>query len=145
MSLRNVETVRAAHQAFNRRDFDAVVNSMTEDVSYRDQARDVTYNGRAGFREFMQGWVTTFSNASASGATYIDAGDTVVAEFTGTGVNDGPLGPMPATGRSVKFAICEVFRFNGEGKIVSGAIYYDQMSIMTQLGHVQAAPKTMSA
>ena len=67
MSSRNVETLRAAHQAFNRRDFDTVVNNMTEDATYQDRARNVSFRGRAGFREFMQGWATAFSNSAVTG------------------------------------------------------------------------------
>ena len=37
-----------------------------------------------------------------------DAGDTVVAEFTGRGVNDGPLGPLPASGKQMNHPFCEI-------------------------------------
>ena len=137
MASRNAETFRALHQAFNRRDFDSVVGAMAEDVVYHDRARDVSFNGRNGFREFIQGWATGFSNAEVSEPTYLDAGDTVVAQFVGRGVNDGPLGPLPSTGREMNVHFCEFMRFDEEGQIVSGGIYYDQLSMMTQLGHIQ--------
>ena len=95
MASQNVETFRAAHQAFNRRDFDGVVSKMAEDVTYRDQARNVTFTGRKGFKEFMQGWVRAFSNAAVSDPIYLDAGDTVIAQFMARGVNDGAFGPLP--------------------------------------------------
>lgn len=139
MSVNNVETFRAAHQAFNRRDFDGVVRSMTDDFTYRDHARGVTFTGRDGFREFINGWVTAFSNAEVFQPIYIDGGNVVVAEFTGRGVNDGPLGPSPATGRQMNLQFCEVIRFNDRGQMVSGGAYYDQLSMMAQLGHAAAA------
>jgi steroid delta-isomerase-like uncharacterized protein len=135
MSSTNVERFRAAHQAFNRRDFDAIVNMMAEDFTYRDHARGITFNGRDGFREFMQAWVTALSNAEVYEPTYIDGGDVVVAEFIGQGINDGPLGPFPKTDKQMILDFCEMMRFNDEGQIVSGGIYYDQLSMMTQLGH----------
>ena len=139
MATKNVETFRAAHQAFNRRDFNAVVNAMTEDFTYEDHARGMTFRGRVGFKEFMQGWVGAFSNAAVSEPTYIDGSNIVVSEFTGRCINDGPLGPFPATGRPMSLLFCEIMRFNDNGQIVSGAAYYDQMSIMVQLGHAQPA------
>lgn len=145
MASTNVETLRASHQAFNRRDFDAVTQAMAENVTYHDRARDITFRGRTGFTEFMQGWVTAFSNAQASDPVYIDGGDTVVAQFIGQGVNDGPLGPLPATGKSATFHLCEIFRFNGDGQIVSGDIYYDQLSLMTQLGHARPPQQAKTA
>ena len=137
MASRNVETFRAAHQAFNKRDFEAVLNVMTEDVIYHDRARGVTFEGRSGFRQFMESWVAAFSRAEVSEPKYSDAGNTVIAEFIARGTNDGPLGPLPMTGRSMQVPFCEIMTFDEKGQIVSGAIYYDQLSIMSQLGHAQ--------
>ena len=137
MSSQNVETFRAAHQAFNSRDFDAVVSKMAEGFTYRDQAQNVTFTGRDGFREFMQGWVDAFSDARVTDPTYLDAGDTVIAQFKGRGVNDGPLGALPETGRKMDLPFCELMRFDESGQIVSGGAYYDQLTMMTQLGHIE--------
>ena len=137
MASQNVETFRAAHQAFNRRDFDAAVNKMAEDLDYRDQARNVTFTGRDGFKDFMQGWVGAFSDAEVSDPSYLDAGDTVIAQFIARGVNDGALVPLPATGRRIDVPFCEMFRFDDGGQIVSGGIYYDQLTMMTQLGPIE--------
>ena len=139
MTSKNVDTVRAAHQAFNRRDFDAVVSMMTDNFTYRDHARNLTFAGRAEFKQFMQGWTTAFSNAEVSEPAYIDAGNVVIAEFTGLGTNDGPLGPMPPSGKSMRLPFCEVFRFDEQGRMASGRIYYDQLTMLTQLGQAAGA------
>lgn len=139
MASKNVDTFSAAHQAFNRRDFDAVVKMMAEEFVYEDRARGVKFTGRSGFKEFMRGWVTAFSNAEVSGPRYIDAGDTVIAEFTGRGTNDGPLGELPKTAKQLNLPFCEIIRFNAQGQMVSGSCYYDQMTMMSQLGHAAAA------
>jgi steroid delta-isomerase-like uncharacterized protein len=135
MASRNVEILAASHEAFNRRDFDAIANIMTEDVVYHDRARGVVFRGREEFKQFLQGWATAFSDARVSEPTYIDAGDMVVTEFRGRGTNDGPMGPLPPTGKQLDCPFCEMFRFNAKGQIVSGGIYYDQLTIMMQLGH----------
>jgi hypothetical protein len=90
----------------------------------------------------MTAWATAFSNAQVTNPSYLDAGDTVVALFTGRGTNDGPLGPMPATGKQLDLQFCELMRFNDSGQIVGGAVYYDQLTLLSQLGH---APATVSA
>ncbi len=137
MSLQNAETFGELHRAFNRRDFDGVVSKMAEGFTYRDQARNVTFTGRDGFKEFMQGWADAFSNATVTDPTYLDAGDTVIARFQGRGVNDGALGPLPETGREIDVPFCELMRFDDNGQIASGGIYYDQLTMMTQLGHIE--------
>jgi steroid delta-isomerase-like uncharacterized protein len=134
MASKNVDTFRAAHEAFNRRDFNAVLSSMAENFVYDDYPRGMTLKGRDGFRQFMQGWATAFSDAAVTASAYIDGGDVVVAEFRGRGTNDGPMGTYPATGKSINLPFCEIMRFDGSGKIVSGAIYYDVMTMLTQLG-----------
>jgi hypothetical protein len=32
---------------------------------------------------------------------------------------------------------CEILRYDREGRIVSGEIYYDSLSMLVQLGHAQ--------
>ena len=139
MASKNVETFMASHRAFNTRDFEAVVNAMAENVKYEDRARGLSFEGRSGFKQFMQGWVAAFSNAEVSEPRYADAGNVVVAQFIGRGTNDGPLGPLPKTGRQMKTPFCEIMTFNDKGQIISGAAYYDQLSILIQLGHAQPA------
>jgi hypothetical protein len=117
---------------------------MVENVTYLDQARGMTFSGRTGFKGFMQAWVTAFSNATVTEPVYIDGGDIVVCQFIGTGLNDGPLGPMAASGKEMKLPFCEYLRFNDKGQAVSGGCYYDQLSMLTQLGHGQA-PQSATA
>src|SRR4051812_44441169 len=85
MTSRNVETFKGAHQAFNRRDFDSVVNVMAEDMIYLDHAQNATFRGRDGFKQFLQGLVAAFPDIQVSEPAYIDARDTVIAEFLNRG------------------------------------------------------------
>lgn len=137
MGSKNVETARAAYQAFNSRDFDAILRMVSDRVIYEDRARGETFKGRDGYLGFLQGWVASFSNAECAQLKLVDGGDTVVAEFIGRGTNDGPLGPLPKSGKQLNLPFCEIIRFNEQGEIISAAIYYDQLSMMAQLGHAQ--------
>lgn len=47
------------------------------------------------------------------------------------------MGPFPATGRPVEFAVCELLTYDADGAITGGEIYYDQATILGQLGHLQ--------
>jgi hypothetical protein len=42
MSAKNVETLRAAHESWNRRDFASVVRNSAENLVYTDNARVLT-------------------------------------------------------------------------------------------------------
>src|SRR4029453_3110853 len=95
MESRNVETYRAGHEAFNRRDFDAMVKEYAETISWIDQARGITFRTPAEVEEeFLKGGIQAASDCQVPSARYTDAGETVVARFTGRGTNDGPFGPF---------------------------------------------------
>src|SRR5229473_3020112 len=98
MASKNVETLRAAHESWNRRDFAGVVRNSAESLAYTDNARSLNLNGPDKFREWTEAWAKAFSDGRITNPEYIDAGDIVVARFTAEGTNDGPLGSFPLTG-----------------------------------------------
>ena len=137
MASKNVETLRAAHESWNRRDFDATVSAMTESISYTDHARNVRFKSRSEFKDWVIAWAKAFSDGKITNPRYLDAGDTVIAEFTVEGTNDGPFGSFAPSGRRMSLAFCEIFKFDASGRIISGGVYYDQFTLLTQLGQTQ--------
>jgi len=137
MSAKNVKALRAAHESWNKRDFAGVISNVAEGVSYTDHGRNVTLNNRDKFREWTEGWAKAFSDGRIANPQYINAGNIVVAQFTAEGTNDGPLGSMKPTGRKMSLPFCEICHFDKQGRIVSGGCYYDQYTLLTQLGHIQ--------
>jgi steroid delta-isomerase-like uncharacterized protein len=142
MASKNVETFRAAHDAFNRRDFDAVIAVFTDGFKYVDHPRGQTHGKQQFKTDFMQGWVNAFSDAQVTDREYLDAGDTVICRFTGRGTNDGSIEGAPPTGRTMSLPFCEIFRFDSQGRITSGEALYDQVTILTQLGLMPAPAGT---
>jgi predicted ester cyclase len=138
MASKNVETLRAAHESWNKRDFAGVVKNAAEGLVYTDNARAVTLNGRDKFREWTEEWAKAFSDGLITNPEYIHAGDIVVARFTVVGTNDGPLGSMKPTGRKMSLQFCEVCYFDEQGSPVLGGCYYDQYTLLSQLGHIEA-------
>jgi len=139
MASKNAETLRAAHESWNKRDFAGVVKKAAEGLVYTDNARAVTLNSQDKFREWTEGWAKAFSNGRITNAEYIDAGDIVIARFTVVGTNDGFFGSMKPTGRKMSLPFCEICHFGKQGRIVSGGCYYDQYTLLTQLGHIPLA------
>jgi steroid delta-isomerase-like uncharacterized protein len=134
MESRNIETHRAGHEAFNRRDFGAMVQEYTERICWVDHPRGVTFRTPQEFKDdFLEGWIQASSDCQVTDARYTDAGDMVVARFTARGTNDGPLGSFPATGKEWTLPLCEMWHFDTKGRVVGGEIYYDQVSLLTQL------------
>lgn len=135
MESTNVETYRAGHEAFNRRDFAAMTMRYADSITWTDRARGLTFSTPREFRDdFLAGWVAASSDIRITDPHYVDAGRTVVCRFTVVGTHDGPLGPLAATGRAFTLALCEMWHFDAGGAVVGGDLYYDQVSLLTQLG-----------
>jgi len=141
MVSKNVETLRAAYESWNNRDFDSLVQNLSDNLVYVDGPTDRRITGKGGFRTYVQEWAKAMSDGRITKPEFIDAGDTVVAQFTGEGTNDGPWVGFPPTHKWVSFAFCEIWKFDKNGRMVSGNCYYDQYSILTQLGHVKPLPQ----
>ena len=137
MSARNVEIVRSAHESWNRRDYAAIVRNFADRFVYVDHARNLTLNGAEEFRVWVEAWARAIPDGRIIEAQYIDAGDTVIAQFTAEGTNDGPLGPFPATGNRLSLQFCEIVKCDQDGRTLSGGVYYDQYTLFTQLGHIK--------
>jgi hypothetical protein len=135
MATTNVETYRAGHEAFNQRGFEAMTARFARTISWTDRARGLTFRTPQEFRDdFLAGWVGASSDIRITGPRYLDAGPTVMCTFTVAGTHDGPLGPFPATGKEFALALCEMWHFDPGGAVVGGDLYYDQASLLGQLG-----------
>jgi hypothetical protein len=143
--MANLETYRAGHEAFNQRDFDAMVKHYADSISWTDRARGVTFTTPQEFKDvFLTGWVQSSSDIRITDPSYIDAGQTVVCTFTVVGTHDGPLGPFPVTSKPFALPLCEMWHFDASGRVVGGDLYYDQGSLLMQLG-LMPQPSAASA
>jgi steroid delta-isomerase-like uncharacterized protein len=131
----NIESHRAGHQAFNRRDFEAMTSHYADTISWTDHAQGRTFRTPQEFRDdFLTGWVRASTDIRITGPRYLDAGQTAVCTFTVVGTHDGPLGAFPATDKAFTLPLCELWHFDPSGRVVGGDLYYDQVSLLTQLG-----------
>ena len=62
----------------------------------------------------------------------------VVLHWQLTGTNTGEFNGIPATGKKVKVTGMSHVGFNNEGKIAMEDVYYDNLSLMTQIGQTLA-------
>lgn len=133
----NCDTVRAAHDAFLDRDFKkAATTVLARDGRFVDHARGETYDGVDDFVTWVESHVVGSSDITLTERRYIDAGDWVIALFTGDGTHDGNMGGIPATGRRFTMDICELWRFEDDGLAHEGHSFSDALSVMGQLGLV---------
>jgi steroid delta-isomerase-like uncharacterized protein len=132
-----VEVHRAAHEAFNRRDWETMRSLLAPDVTYDDHPRGLTVQGTDDFVAWAQEWAAGMSDARVDEPRYLDAGTHSICMFRGRGINDGPMGPANATGKSLDLAFCEILRVE-DGRTTRGAMYYDALTMLIQFGVVEA-------
>jgi hypothetical protein len=60
MSAKNVKTLRAAHESWNKRDFAGVIRNSAANLTYADHAPPPTLNTREKFRERTERWAKAF-------------------------------------------------------------------------------------
>src|ERR1044072_3494898 len=100
----NEAVVRAAIEAYNRRDWDTAVNyCCTEDSKVIDVPTGMSYDGHAGWLEFLQNAVKAFPDSTLT-LTNVVANDHYVAtqcifRGTHTGSLTMPQGELTPTGR----------------------------------------------
>ncbi|HJR44729.1 MAG TPA: nuclear transport factor 2 family protein [Actinomycetota bacterium] len=133
MSMENCARHQEAHEAFNRRDMEACMSFMSDDCSFYDCGREITISGKSEIGQWLQGWVDML-DGRVTKPFYLDAGDYSVCMFTAAGV--GPKGEVTGP-------YCEVAHFTN-GKIDSASLYYDQLSLLTKMG-VMEAPANVTA
>lgn len=121
---------------FNKRDFDGLDEYMRADLTYEDVPRGVTMRSRDEFKDWLGGWTTGFSDGRVDEATYLEGADFSLALFRARGRNDGQFGPLPATDREMDTPFWELLHYDGDGKVISAEVQYDQLTLLGQLGHV---------
>jgi predicted ester cyclase len=136
MRSKNADTAASIVDAFNERDWERIRSLVADDCVFSDPAQD--HKGPDGFvHGYNKGWVEAFSDAKMNDVAIHDGADVVIVEFLGTGTNDGPLGDLAPTGRHASQQICEIYRFDRNGKVIGGRSFYDRLGILTQLGHAE--------
>lgn len=138
MISKNVETMRASFEIWNKREWKKAASAYTGTATFIDHGREITYKGRD---EIVGSWdalAKGFPDIEATDVKSYDAGDTVVTTFIGRGTNKGETMSIPATGRRVSLPICSIAHFDSKGFIDREEHYSDTFSMLVQLGLASA-------
>jgi ketosteroid isomerase-like protein len=134
----SVEIHRAAHDAFNKRDWERMRSLTAETIAYNDRPRGLELGSSDEYLGWVKEWTTAFSDAHVNGPEYLEAGEYSICRWMGSGTNDGPMGPAQSvTGKTINMPFCEIMRVQN-GRLTGGEIFYDQLTMLSQLGLVEA-------
>jgi steroid delta-isomerase-like uncharacterized protein len=116
----------------NRHDFDTTIETFAHPRYELVPTGDV-YDGEAEVRAYFAESRTAFPDQRNELIALHHADDAVIVEFDLLGTHLGPLRALPPTGRSFRCRMTAFFVFEGD-RLVCERAYFDQQSIMRQLG-----------
>jgi steroid delta-isomerase-like uncharacterized protein len=132
----NAAIVRTMTDAVNRRDLDALDAVVAPDVVRHSAATaGVTVRSLEDFKAFLRSDFATVPDSVIEVRHLIAQGDLVAVHAVYSGTQQGPMGPFPPTGKRVEGPFLSFLRIE-DGKIAEMWVEWDNLSMLTQLGHL---------
>ncbi len=115
-------------------DLDALVDTFTTDSVWEDVASAERHDGPQGIRRHYDELFTGFPDFSFEVVRRHTSDDAVVLEVIVTGTHAATWKGIPATGKAVRFPLCAIFTFGADDRIDAEIVYYDRLTVLSQLG-----------
>jgi steroid delta-isomerase-like uncharacterized protein len=132
LRARREAVVREHMESENHHDFDTTIGTFLH-PRYELVPTGEVYDGESEVRGYFAETRRAFPDQRNELISLRHAEDAVIVEFWLLGTHLGPLRSLPPTGRSFRTRVSAFFVFDGE-LIVCERVYFDQLSILAQLG-----------
>ncbi len=131
----NKAVVQRFIEAVNNRDFNTLDELVAPNLVRHSQATPgINVRSLDDFKQFLRQDLETFPDAHQEVNMMIAEGDKVAVYMTLTGTQEGAMGPYPASEKNVDVRFLGILRIE-EGKIAEMWVEWDNLNILTQLGH----------
>jgi steroid delta-isomerase-like uncharacterized protein len=137
-SERNKALVRTFIEAINRQDwvrFDKIV--ATDFIRHSSTFGQPQIRSRDQLRDYLACEFSTFPDAHEAINFLVAEGDKVVVHSHYQGTQRGPLGSLPASGKSLSADFISIYRV-ADDHIAEAWVEWDCLSGLVQLGHLAA-------
>jgi steroid delta-isomerase-like uncharacterized protein len=138
MSDANKQVSAKFTELFSTGDERAADQLMSADVVFHGATPNGPLEGRDAFKGFLAAYRRAFPDAHSTVEAQVAEGDTVVTRWRARGTHDGPLGPIPATGREFETHGITIERIE-DGRIAEVWVARDELGLLRQLGVAPAA------
>ena len=130
--------VRAFVEATNQRDWRRFNELVAPDYTrHSSTSGQPPIRSRDALREFLAGEARTFPDARESIHFLVAEGDEVAVHSGFCGTQTGPLGPFPASGKTLAADFISIYRL-ADGRIAEAWVEWDTLNGLIQLGHLAA-------
>jgi steroid delta-isomerase-like uncharacterized protein len=135
LAEKNKKIVEKTFEIVGNGDYDQMGNYIAEDYVRHCQATpDLVIESLDAFKDFIRMDRLSIPDQKLNVEMLIAEGDLVAFWCTYTGTQTGDMGPFPATGRSADLDFAGVHRLKN-GKVVETWVTWDNITILSQLGH----------
>jgi steroid delta-isomerase-like uncharacterized protein len=125
--------VREHMDSENRHEYDATMATFHH-PRYELVATDDIYDGPDEVGRYFEETRRAFPDQRNEVLALHHADDAVLVEAVVRGTHRGPLRSLPPTGREFELPILAIFVFEGDEKLVCERVYFDQATVLRQLG-----------
>ncbi len=132
LRARREAVVREHMESENTHDFDTTIGTFSH-PRYEIVPTGDVYDGEEAVRRYYEETRRAFPDQRNELVSLRHSEDAVIVEFDLLGTHRGPLRGLPPTGRDFRARMTAFFIFEGE-QIVIERVYFDQATIMRQLG-----------
>jgi steroid delta-isomerase-like uncharacterized protein len=131
----NKALVRKTADILNSHQYDDLDSVIAQDYRRYCQATpDVVVESLDEFKALLRQWDREVPDGHVEMHKMAAEGDLVAVWGTYSGTQEGPMGPFPATGKKLSADFGGFFRIE-EGMIVETWVTWDNLAILSQLGH----------
>lgn len=127
-------------ETMNKADLDSVDEIISPEFVLRTPFLSEPLVGIENYKTFVINTSKTFSDFKATIEEVIVKGDKIWGRFSMEGVNTGPLGNIPATGKKFQITGLAITRVVS-GKIVEDETFWNVLSFYQQLGFTLTPPQ----
>ena len=132
----NKTVIRRFFEAWNNRQPEAFAELIAPDVVRHCQATPaIEIHNLDQLKEFLAQDTAVFPDSRQTLVHVVAENDFVGVWGVYEGTQNGPIGPLPASGLKTQFDFGGVFRL-ADGKIAEWWITWDNVRILRQLGHM---------
>jgi steroid delta-isomerase-like uncharacterized protein len=137
------ERVEQGIEMWNNGDFDRLQTLMADDQVWVSPTGRLT--GSEAIVNRYRADLTAFPDRRLQVSKWVEEGDTVVVEYEWTGTHNGPLSlpdgaELAPTGQRITLLGVDVLEVR-DGKTVAHRTYFDQLTVMIQVGVVAPTPQ----
>lgn len=127
------------NEGWNEKDLDAIDTYFADSIVRKVNSVNLA-SSKNELSANMQVYFTGFPDLRIEVDNMLSDGNEIYLSWTITGTNTGVFGELPPTGKKIKISGITRMDFDREGKIAVEEVYYNELSLLQQMGHTLNPP-----